>query len=94
MDTEFQNMKLHTEPQDPESAPLHTIDLAIFEVYTPLTVEQMGLGVYKEDIHRMHEHYKKHKRDHFTNCNDAYSNKHYGSHLNRNRNLNPNFTTC
>ena len=42
----------------------------------------------------MYDHYKQHKQDHWTNCNDEYCKTHYSSHLNRNRYLNPDFTTC
>ena len=92
-DTEFQEIILPTEPQEPDSAPLTPIDSAIFEGYTPLTVEPIGVEGYKEDIARMYEHYKQHKRNHWTNCNDEYCKTHYSSHHDRNRYLNPDFTT-
>ena len=93
-DTKLQEITAPAEPLEPHSAPLTPIDPAIFEGYTPLTVEQIGVEAYQEDIVRMSEHYKKHKRDHWTTCNDEYGKIHYSSHLNRNRYLNPNFSTC
>ena len=94
-DTEFQEASPPADPQEePESEPLTPIDPAIFDGYTPLTDEQIGVEAYKEDIARMYEHYKQHKRDQCTNCNDVYCKTHYSSHLNRKRYLNANFTTC
>ena len=94
-DTEFQEASPPANPQaQAESEPLAPIDPAIFEGYTPLKVEQIGVEAYKEDIARMYDHYKQHKGDHWTNCNDEYCKTHYSSHLNRDRYLNPNFTTC
>ena len=51
---EFQEISLPTEPQEPDNASLTRIDPAIFERYTPLSVEQIGLEAYKEDIVRMY----------------------------------------
>ena len=46
-----------------------------------------------QDITRMHDYHKEDKPDHWTNCNDEYCEIHYSSHVNRNRYLNPYFTT-
>ena len=63
-DTEDQEITTLTETQDPEIVPLTPIDSAIFETYKPLTVGQIEVEAYKEDMARMYEHYKQHKRDH------------------------------
>ena len=60
-DIEVQEITAPTEPQHPEGVPLIAINSAIFEGYTSLTVKQIGVEVYKEDIARMYEHYKQHK---------------------------------
>ena len=48
-------------PQDPDSAPLTTMDSGIFQLYTPLTVEQFRVVAYKEYIARMYDHYQQQK---------------------------------
>ena len=56
--TELQKIRLPTEALYSGSAPLTPIDPAIFEWYTPLTVEQIRVEAYKEDIASIYEHYK------------------------------------
>ena len=92
--TEFQEITTPPELQDQQSAPLTPIDPAILKGYTLLAVEQIGVEAYKEDILRMYQHDKQHKREHWTNYNDEYGKTHYSTHPNRTRYLNPNFRTC
>ena len=93
-DIDFQEITPPTKQEELDSASLTPIDSAIFEVYTPLPVEQIGVEAYKENIVRMYVDYKQHKRDHRTNCNDKDCKTHYRRHRNCNRYLNSNFTTC
>ena len=71
-DNESQEITQPTELQDLEGAPLSPINPAIFEWYTPRTVEQIGVEAYKEAIARMYEYYKQYKRDYWNNCNKEY----------------------
>ena len=92
--TEFQEITPPTGPQEADSAALTPINPTIFKRYTPLTVVQIEVEAFKEDIDRMFEQYKYHKRDHWTNCYHEYCKTHYSSHLNRNRCMISNFATC
>ena len=47
-DTELQEITPPTEPPEPDRAPITAVDPAIFEGYTPLTVQQIGVEAYKE----------------------------------------------
>lgn len=50
--------------QEPEGEPMTPIDPGLVEGYMPLTVEQMEVAAYQEDIARIYDHYTQHKRDH------------------------------
>ena len=52
------------------------------------------MEAYREDIARMYQHYKQHKDDYGSNCNDVYYKTHDRSYLNRMRYLYLKFTTC
>ena len=57
--TEFQEASPPANPQsEPECEPLTPIDPAIFDGYTPFTVEQIGVEAYQEDLGRMYDHNK------------------------------------
>ena len=57
-DTASQQIISPTEQQDSGTTPLTPINSAIFEGYIPLTVDQMGVEAYQENMDRLYEYYK------------------------------------